>query len=299
MMTIAKKGYIRGDSVRHMLCIGISMYTYEATEDCMVDEDMDSLILTQWKFKTGPGTDCHNSVLLRDKSVWECPVFWTFCYLLTSNFMDVHGSGGEPRGLGHITLSKIKDLWDEYFNKKCYNPDEKTVSSADADRMTEGMLESYVHLFPKVFFQYLPFLYQNNPDHPLFLELPFFTKPISVQGENYMNTAGRLSSELQLYSYHLTCMVTTGIQGMAAHMAKLSSQVQMSTQIAAGARIITGEDAELQLTMPPPNVSSSRGAPSQQREKELKYSLKRRKLLAGLSLIQGCDSTANTSEAFP
>ncbi|GAX84378.1 hypothetical protein CEUSTIGMA_g11800.t1 [Chlamydomonas eustigma] len=65
MMTIAKKGYIRGDSVRNMLCIGISMYTYEATEDCMVDEDVDSLILTQFKFKTGTGTDCHNSVLLR------------------------------------------------------------------------------------------------------------------------------------------------------------------------------------------------------------------------------------------
>ncbi|GAX75204.1 hypothetical protein CEUSTIGMA_g2648.t1 [Chlamydomonas eustigma] len=114
-------------------------------------------------------------------------------------------------------------------------------------------------------------------------------------GTEILNTIKAMHDD----SYHLTSMVTCGIQGMAAQMAKLSSQVQMSTQSAGGARLITGEDAELQLTMHPPNISSSRGAPSQQREKELKYSLKRRKLLAGLSLIQGCDSTANTSEALP
>ncbi|GAX78708.1 hypothetical protein CEUSTIGMA_g6146.t1 [Chlamydomonas eustigma] len=133
---------------------------------------------------------------------------WLFrCDLLPTSFHDY--SSNMLKGFKEMFADNpLKDAVFKFkefveFNKKCYNPDEKTVNSADADRMTEGMLEAYVHLFPKVFFKDLPFLYQNNPDHPLFLELPFFTKHASAWARcctiliNYCEAAQRAKEVYQ------------------------------------------------------------------------------------------------------
>ncbi len=67
-------------------------------------------------------------------------------------------------------------------NIELLNHGPRAQGKDDCDIFSERMLQKYAVLYKRMFFQDLPFLWHENPNHPLFSRIPFFTKHKEVCG---------------------------------------------------------------------------------------------------------------------